>query len=142
MLEKEYRLDFFEERGFTRKQCSECGGYFWTLDEEQEFCQDTPCVEFGFVGDPPTDKTLSIPEMRDFFIDFFSDRKHTPLPRYPVIARWRDDVFLVHASIYDFQPHMTSGQVEPPANPLVVSQPSIRMPDIDEVGMTDRKSVV
>ncbi|MFW6144948.1 MAG: alanine--tRNA ligase, partial [Candidatus Natronoplasma sp.] len=138
MFEEEYKLDFFKENGFIRKECPSCGGHFWTVNEEQRFCQDAPCVEFGFIGDPPASRELSIPEMRDFFVDFFSERGHTPLDRYPVVARWRDDVFLVHASIYDFQPHVTSGQVEPPANPLVISQPSIRLPDIDEVGLTGK----
>ncbi len=36
----------------------------------------------------------------------------------------------------DFQPHVTSGLVPPPANPLVVSQPAIRLEDIDNVGVT------
>ncbi len=138
MFEEEYRLTYFEEHGFVRKRCSECGSHFWTLEEGMETCQDAPCTEFGFIGDPPTERTFSVGEMRDLFIEFFEKRDHTPLERYPVVARWRDDVFLVHASIYDFQPHVTSGQVKPPANPLVVSQPSIRLPDVDEVGKTGK----
>jgi len=46
--------------------------------------------------------------------------------------------FLVGASIYDFQPWVTSGLVEPPANPLVIVQPSIRLNDVDNVGRTGR----
>jgi len=52
------------------------------------------------------------------------------------VARWRNDVFLVGASIYDFQPYVTEGMIPPPANPLVVSQPSVRFTDIDNVGIT------
>lgn len=64
---------------------------------------------------------------------------HTQVSRYPVLAkRWRDDVFLVGASIYDFQPWVTSGLIEPPANPLVIAQPSIRLNDVDNVGRTGR----
>lgn len=138
MFEEEYRLEFFEERGFHRKRCSECGEHFWTLDGELEVCQDTPCVEFDFIGDPPFQRKLTQGEMREHFLAFFEERGHTRVERYPVIARWRDDVFLVHASIYDFQPHATSGRVKPPANPLAVSQPCIRLPDIDEVGKTGK----
>ncbi|MEF8874978.1 MAG: alanine--tRNA ligase [Candidatus Thermoplasmatota archaeon] len=138
MFEEEYKLDYFEENGFIRKECRECGSHFWTLNKDMETCQDAPCTEFGFIGDPPTERTFSVKEMRDFFVDFFDQRDHTPLERYPVVARWRDDVLLVHASIYDFQPHVTSGQVPPPANPLVVSQPCIRLPDVDEVGRTGK----
>ncbi|MEM2192646.1 MAG: alanine--tRNA ligase-related protein, partial [Candidatus Hadarchaeales archaeon] len=54
------------------------------------------------------------------------------------VARWRDDIFLTIASIADFQPWVTSGLVPPPANPLVVSQPSIRLKDIDNVGRSGR----
>jgi alanyl-tRNA synthetase len=43
---------------------------------------------------------------------------------------------LTIASIVVFQPHVTSGLVPPPANPLVISQPSIRLEDIDNVGLT------
>ncbi|MFO7791918.1 MAG: alanine--tRNA ligase [Candidatus Saliniplasma sp.] len=138
MFEEEYKLDFFEEKGYFRKECTECGAHFWTLDEDEETCQDAPCVEFDFIGDPVTDREFDLREMREYFIDFFSERGHTALERYPVVARWRDDVFLVHASIYDFQPHATSGKVKPPANPLVVSQPCIRLPDLDEVGRTGK----
>ncbi|MFW5907232.1 MAG: alanine--tRNA ligase [Candidatus Natronoplasma sp.] len=138
MFEEEYRLQYFEDNGFVRKECSECGSHFWTLNEEMETCQDAPCTEFGFISAPPTERTFSVEEMRDFFVDFFTERGHTALDRYPVVARWRDDVFLVHASIYDFQPHVTSGRVKPPANPLVVSQPCIRLPDVDEVGRTGK----
>lgn len=138
MFEEEYRLDFFQENGFLRKRCSGCGEYFWTLDEDMDVCQDTPCVEFSFIGDPPFKKELTMEDMREYFLSFFEDRNHKRVERYPVIARWRDDVFLVHASIYDFQPHATSGKVKPPANPLAVSQPCIRLPDIDEVGKTGK----
>ena len=56
--------------------------------------------------------------MREEFIGFFEHREHTRVEPYPVLARWRDDIHLTIASIADFQPHVTSGAVEPPANPL------------------------
>ncbi len=138
MFEEEYRLEFFEEKDYIRKECRECGSYFWTLDVDQEHCQDAPCVEYGFINDPPFDREITVSEMREYFLTFFEERDHTRVERYPVVARWRNDVFLVHASIYDFQPHVTSGLVPPPANPLVVSQPCIRLPDLDEVGKTGK----
>jgi alanyl-tRNA synthetase len=48
---------------------------------------------------------------------------------------------LTQASIYDFQPLVTSGQTPPPANPLTISQPCIRMQDIDNVGKTGRHTM-
>ncbi len=71
------------------------------------------------------------------FLDFFR-KDHKILSPYPVVPRWRDDVLLVNASIYNFQPHVTSGRVKPPGNPIAMSQPSIRMLDTDLVGETGR----
>ncbi|MBS3147207.1 alanine--tRNA ligase [Candidatus Woesearchaeota archaeon] len=61
---------------------------------------------------------------------------YTPIKRYPVVARWRDDTDFVQASIYDFQPYVVSGEIKPPANPLVVPQFCLRFNDIDNVGIT------
>jgi alanyl-tRNA synthetase len=74
--------------------------------------------------------------MRIQFMDYFANKGHSRIPPYPIVARWRDDVYLVGASIYDFQPYVTSGAMPPPANPLVISQPSIRFTDVDSVGLT------
>ncbi len=137
-MENEYRLKFFRDNGFQRKQCPVCKSYFWTRNPEQERCGDTPCVEYSFIGNPPAKRKHSLDEMRSAFLKFFERHGHTIIDRYPVLARWREDVFLVNASIYDFQPHVTSGLVDPPANPLVVSQPSIRLTDLDSVGKTGK----
>ena len=76
--------------------------------------------------------------MREAFLDFFEKRGHTRVEPYPIIARWRDDIHLTIASIADFQPHVTSGQVPPPANPLSISQPCIRLTDVAAVGRSGR----
>jgi len=141
-LEQEYRLDYFAEEGFERKSCSECGTHFWTLDASRATCGEPPCEEYDFIGDPGFDESYSLEEMRETFCDFFAERGHGRIDPYPVAAsRWRDDVLLTQASIYDFQPHVTSGASPPPANPLVVSQPCIRMQDIDNVGKTGRHTM-
>jgi len=74
--------------------------------------------------------------MRIQFMDYFAENGHTRLPPYPIVARWRNDVYLVGASIYDFQPYVTEGTMPPPANPLVISQPCIRYTDVELVGPT------
>jgi len=141
-LEQEYRLDYFAEEGFERKSCSECGAHFWTLDASRETCGEPPCEEYDFIGDPGFDEEYTLEEMRETFCGFFEERGHGRIDPYPVAAsRWRDDVLLTIASITDFQPHVTSGQSPPPANPLVVSQPCIRMQDIDNVGKTGRHTM-
>lgn len=124
--------------GYEKNKCKSCGGYFWSMDE-RETCGDAPCDPYTFIGDPPTKKKYDLYKIQNTFIEFFKERGHKPIKRYPVLAkRWRDDVFLVGASIYNFQPWVTSGMVKPPANPLVVAQPSIRLNDIDNVGRTGR----
>lgn len=136
-LEKTLQLQFFKERGFVRRKCEKCGAHFWTQDERQKLCGDAPCVEYSFIGNPPG-KPMNLHDMREAFLSFFEGKNHTRLVRYPVIARWRNDIYLTIASIADFQPHVTAGLVPPPANPLVISQPSIRLNDLEEVGRSGR----
>ncbi len=131
----EYQLEFFKRMGFVRKQCRHCGSYFWTLNPEQEHCNDAPCVEYYFWRIPRV-RGLSVREARRKFIEFFRRKGHEALEPRPVVARWREDLYLTIASIVVFQPHVTSGIVPPPANPLVIVQPCIRLEDIDFVGLT------
>ncbi len=137
-LQKSLRLNFFEQEGFVRKKCKKCGSYFWTKNEKQELCGDAPCVNYSFIGNPAGNKKHTLSSMRESFLSFFERNGHTRLKRYPVVARWRSDIYLTIASIADFQPHVTSGEVPPPANPLVISQPSIRLNDLEEVGKSGR----
>jgi alanyl-tRNA synthetase len=137
MLEEEYTLDYFRTQGFERKVCKSCGAAFWTRDPEQELCGDAPCVTYNFIGNPVF-KPHTVDEMREAFLSFFERHGHTRLERYPVAARWRDDIYLTIASIADFQPFVTSGVVPPPANPLTISQPCIRLNDLDSVGRSGR----
>ena len=141
-LEAEYRLDYFEEEGFHRKECPVTGVHFWTRDPDRETCGEPPADDYSFIDNPGFDESYTLSEMREEFLSFFEDNGHDRIDPYPVAAnRWRDDVLLTQASIYDFQPLVTSGQTPPPANPLTVSQPCIRMQDIDNVGKTGRHTM-
>jgi len=143
-LKKECDLQFFHENCFIRKQCPSCKDYFWTLDSNVKFCGDKSCVDFSFIGKPFGKKHFTLSEVRNSFLDFFEKNGHSRLhypqtgERYPVVARWRSDIYLTIASIADFQPHVTSGVVPPPANPLVISQPCIRLNDLEEIGVSGR----
>jgi len=138
-LEKEYLdITFLKENGFVRKKCPKCGKYFWTVDPDREICGDPPCDSYKFIGNPLFKKEFDLKEMREFYLKFFEERGHTRIERYPVVARWRDDIYLTIASIADFQPFVTSGVAPPPANPLTISQPCIRMDDLDSIGKTGR----
>jgi alanine--tRNA ligase len=133
----EYDLAFFHQHGFRRRSCAACGEAFWSLGEHDR-CQEAPCREYGFVGHPLFARPYALREMREAYLTFFERRGHTRIRRYPTIARWRNDVFFTQASIYDFQPWVTSGAVPPPANPLTISQPSLRFIDLEEVGRSGR----
>ncbi|MEM4308409.1 MAG: alanine--tRNA ligase [Thermoplasmata archaeon] len=134
---EEYNLEFFRTHGFKRNKCKFCGAYFWSL-AEADHCFEAPCVEYTFLDKSPFTKKLNLSEMRELYQSYFERNGHTRIRRYPVVARWRDDVFFTQASIYDFQPWVINRTIEPPANPLVVAQPCVRFNDIDNVGKTGR----
>ncbi len=136
---EEYTLPFFKEIGYVRKLCPRCGEYFWTQNADQETCGEASssgCADYTFIGDSPTKRSYSLPQMREAFLSFFEKHGHARIKPYPVVARWRDDIYLTHASIIDFQPYVTEGIAPPPANPLVIAQPCIRMVDIANTGPT------
>ncbi|MEM3215111.1 MAG: alanine--tRNA ligase [Conexivisphaerales archaeon] len=133
-----YSVELFKEMGFIRKRCKLCGRYFWTLDEKREYCPNQPCSKYEFIGNPSGEK-LNYTEMWNRIRDFFVKNGHTFVKRYPVVARWRDDLYFTVASIIDFQ-RVEEGKVifDFPANPLIVPQISIRFNDLANVGLTGR----
>lgn len=136
-------LPYFLDNGFSRLQCRVTGTSFWCRDGSRTTCGDTTEDEYTFIGTPliggfsETGKALK-DSMRNTFLNYFAERNHSIVPPRPVLARWRDDIHLTIASIAAFQPHATSGLVEPPANPLTISQPCIRLTDVDAVGRSGR----
>jgi alanyl-tRNA synthetase len=136
---EEYALPFFKEQGFVRKKCPNCGEYYWTQKAAQETCGESSsdgCACYTFLKRPPTRTCYSLPEMREAFLSFFEKHGHKRIKPYPVVARWRSDIYLTHASIIDFQPYVTEGIAPPPANPLAIAQPCIRLVDIANTGPT------
>ena len=130
-------LRFFQESGFSQQKCPKCNSFFWST-AEHELCGDAPCVEYSFIGKPLFSKPMNLDEAREEFLRFFEKQNHTRVPRAPVVARWRNDIYLSIASIAVFQPHVTSGSSKPPANPLTISQPCIRLNDLESVGRSGR----
>ena len=136
-------LQVFHDNGYFRRQCRVTDLWFWTCDENRDTCGDTEEDEYTFIGAPIISgfemRGRELKDaMREAFLGFLEERDHTRIDPYPVLARWRDDIHLTIASIADFQPHVTSGAVEPPANPLAISQPCIRLNDVDAVGRSGR----
>lgn len=136
--EKYYPVQVLKEKGFKRRKCIKCGNFFWSV-AEQQMCGDPRCSgKYKFIGNPPTREKLEYLKVWERFSKFFKKLGYAPIKRYPVAARWRDDMDFVLASIADFQPHVVSGEIEPPANPLTVPQFCLRFSDIDNVGITGR----
>ena len=134
-----YNVNLFEDQGFERKSCRKCNRYFWTLDSERDNCPECSDDMYSFIGDPPTTKRFDYTQSWKEVESFFVKNNHTSINRYPVVCRWRDDLYFTIASIVDFQRVMGSKVTfEFPANPLVVPQTCLRFKDLENVGVTGR----
>jgi len=141
--EKFFAIDVLKEKNFHRSQCQNCGLYFWSYNKNREVCGEPECGDgYTFINNSPTEETFSYTEAWEIFKEHMTDRGYKPIDRYPVIARWRENVEFVGGSIYNFQPYVVSGEAEPPAPELIVPQPSLRFNDIDNVGITGRHYVL
>ena len=137
--DKYYNVKLFQEQGFVRKSCSKCGRFFWTLDAGRTLCPDDGTDTYSFIGEPPTSKRFDYTQSWKQVEEFFVKNNHTSVSRYPVVCRWRDDLYFTIASIVDFQRIMGSKVVfEFPANPLIVPQTCLRFKDLENVGVTGR----
>ena len=137
--ERYYNVKLFESQGFERKSCSKCKRFFWTLDENRINCPDHSDDTYSFIGNPPTKNRFDYTEAWKQVESFFVKNGHKSINRYPVVCRWRDDLYFTIASIVDFQRVMGTKVVfEFPANPLVVPQTCLRFKDLENVGVTGR----
>ncbi|MFH0971404.1 MAG: alanine--tRNA ligase [Candidatus Micrarchaeota archaeon] len=136
---KYYEVDLFRKEGFSRRKCRYCGKAFWSAAETGN-CGDSAHNDYTFFNKPkPASEHLNYIQFWKKFSDFWKKNGHEILARYPVISRWRDDLYFTIASIVDFQ-RLEKGKVvfEYPANPLMVPQPCLRFVDIANVGITGR----
>ena len=137
--ERYYKVKLFENEGFMRKSCTTCKRFYWTIDENRINCPDHSDDTYSFIGNPPTKKRFDYTQAWKEVESFFQKNGHTSVSRYPVVCRWRDDLYFTIASIVDFQRVMGNKVVfEFPANPLVVPQTSLRFKDLENVGVTGR----
>lgn len=137
--EKYYKVKLFEDQGYQRRSCTKCGRFFWTLDENRYNCPEDSEDTYSFIGNPPTTKKFDYSQSWSEVESFFVKHGHTSVNRYPVVCRWRDDLFFTIASVVNFQRVMGSKVVfEFPANPLIVPQPCLRFKDLENVGVTGR----
>ena len=135
---KYWFVELFKERGFKRRQCKNCGKFFWTLKPEKEICGDSSCTQYEFLGNPPTKKKLDYIQTWKTIEKFFVENDHKSIKRYPTICRWYPLFFTV-AGIVDFY-RIANNKItfEFPANPVILSQPCLRFNDIPNVGITGR----
>ncbi len=135
--DKYYATKTLKKYGFMRKKCKSCGLFFWTTHDDQDICGDSMCSGgFRFFKDNPSKKKLTYIEVWQDFAKMFRSLGYTPIDRYPVVSRWNPTMDFTIASIAAFQPFVVSGEVEPPANPLVIPQFCLRFVDIENIGIT------
>jgi alanyl-tRNA synthetase len=141
--EKFYPTKVFDSMGYTRNQCPKCQGYYWRHTVERETCGDSNCEgKYSFIG-----KSLSKDGTKMTYAGAWNNYKDsmttnkvpiTAIDRYPIVARWRNDVDFVAAGIFCFQPYCVTGELDPPANPLICPQFCARFNDLDNIGLTGR----
>ncbi|MEK6961077.1 MAG: alanine--tRNA ligase [Nanoarchaeota archaeon] len=137
--DKFYATAVLKSEGFHRNICKECKKPFWNLDSKRTVCGDPSCSpgeSFAFIGKTPAKRALSYVDTWKEFSKMFKSFGYTPVKRYPVVSRWNPTMEYTNASIAAFQPFVISGEVAPPANPLVIPQFCMRFGDIDNVGIT------
>jgi alanyl-tRNA synthetase len=130
-------VELFDREGFTRHTCKFCGKNFWAT-KETESCGDSSHTEYSFFKDKPKASESTWTSGRS--LPHSSRRTATTeVEKYPVVSRWRQDLYFTIAGIQDFQ-RIENGKMsfEYPANPLVVPQVCLRFSDIENVGVTGR----
>jgi len=134
--EKFYKVSLFERLGFIRQSCNTCGKFYWSLSH-RSCCPDHE--NYSFIGNPPTSKRLSYIQSWEEIKKYFEKNGHKIVNRYPVVCRWREDLYYTIASIVDFQRIAENKVVfELPQNPLVVPQMCLRFNDMENVGTSGR----
>jgi alanyl-tRNA synthetase len=140
--EKFYPVTTLKNLGFSRAECPKCKNHYWRHSPTRKTCGDSNCDgRYSFIG-AGTGKGKKITyaqAWKDFEASLTSTRiPCTSVKRYPVVARWRNDVDYVAAGIFCFQPYCVTGELDPPANPLIQPQFCLRFNDLDNIGITGR----
>lgn len=132
-----YPTEKLRELGFNRKQCVQCNKFFWHVDSARETCGDPECSGgFDLSEGTPSKTELSYIEVWKKMEELFNPSGYVSVPRYPVVARWNPTTDFVMASIAAFQPYVVTGEVDPPAEKLIIPQFCLRFGDVDNVGIT------
>ena len=134
--EKFFPVKTLQKLGFSRHHCETCGTYFWS-QYASKTCGDPKCSGgFRFLDRKIASKTLTYTQVWKQFAQIHKKLGYTPIDRYPVVSRWNPTMEYTIASVAAFQPFVVSGEVAPPANPLVIPQFCLRFNDVDSVGLS------
>jgi alanyl-tRNA synthetase len=143
--DKFYPTTTLKKLGFERQNCPKCKNNYWRHTPDRKTCGDSNCEgAYSFIGRGTgigrTGKKITYAEAYAGFERSLTSAKVpcTPIKRYPVVARWRADVDYVAAGIFCFQPYCVTGEMDPPANPLICPQFCLRFNDLDNIGLTGR----
>lgn len=105
--EKFYPTSVFYKYGYSRNKCPKCGAYYWRRTEKSDTCGDSNCVgKYKFIGVGTgigkTGKKITFADAWNGFKKSFTNAKVpcTAIDRYPVVARWRNDVDYVAAGLF------------------------------------------
>jgi alanyl-tRNA synthetase len=121
--EKFYPVETFKKMGYSRACCPKCDNFYWRFSEKADTCGDSGCTgTYGFINNGVgKGKQITFAEAWKGFEQSFTTARIpcTSIKRYPIVARWRNDVDFVAAGIFCFQPYCVTGELDPPANPLI-----------------------
>ncbi|MEM4588023.1 MAG: alanine--tRNA ligase-related protein [Nanopusillaceae archaeon] len=129
-----FPVSSLKDLNYIRRKCKICGKYFWSK-EERDICGDHE--QYSFIGKEVSKKRNYLEILEDISLHF-EKKGYKAIKRYPVIARWRDDLDFVIASITVFQPWVTDGIIDPPSKKIFIPQFCLRFNDIENVGLTGR----
>lgn len=142
--DKFYPTETLTRLGFSRASCPKCSNNYWRASEERDTCGDSNCIgQYTFIGNgfrKEGEERYSYADAWNGFKNSFgaAEVPCTAVDRYPVVARWRNDVDFTAAGIYCYQPFCVTGELDPPANPLIQPQFCVRFNDLDNIGLTGR----
>ncbi|MBT3407510.1 alanine--tRNA ligase [Candidatus Woesearchaeota archaeon] len=132
-----YPAKFLTSEGYHRNICIKTGLPFWSTDPNRKISGDPQAgVISEFIGKKNTKENLSFIDVWNNFKTIFEQKNYTAINRYPTVARWNPTMEFTNSSIAAFQPYVISGEVKPPANPLIIPQFCVRFPDLDNVGIS------
>ena len=136
--QKYFPVDTLQKLGFERYKCESCETMFYS-SIPRKICGDTNCVKtYSFIANTPAKRSLEFSETYLEFQKFMEKRGYLGVKRFPIVARWRDDLDFNIASIIGFQPYVTKGVIAPPSELVTIPQNCLRFGDIDNVGFTGR----